>query len=268
MGNISKLDEQSPIREVIVFAISAGKIMLENGAETYRVEDTMEILCKSQGISKVQSFVIPTGIFLSVDHEGEIYTFLERVFSTDINLKIITEVNELSRNFVSQNLSIEDGIKALKKIKKSKKVSKQMMYLGSGIATSFFTLLFKGGPIEFVLSFILGMTVNFILEKSGKMFPSFFIKYIAGGLTTAFLSISVSVLGELVGISIDSDKIIIGVIMLLVPGVAITNAVRDTISGDYVSGLSRAAEALMIATAIAIGVGIVLNIFYSIAGGF
>jgi len=56
--------------------------------------------------------------------------------------------------------------------------------------------------------------------------------------------------------------------MLLVPGLPITNAVRDTISGDYVSGMSRATEAIMIATAIAIGVGTVLNVLYSIKGGF
>lgn len=268
MSEFTKLSFNSPIRDIILFSVSAGKLMLENGAETYRVEDTIEIICKSRGVTKVQTFVIPTGIFVSIDHDGEIYTFIERVFSTNINLQIITDVNELSRNFVNLNMSIEEGNKLLDVIGHKETYSPFVKYIGAGVATSFFTLLFGGGGLEFAMSFFLGMTMQWILEKSSSIFPSFFIRYIAGGLIIATLSFLSSTLASLAGISMNPDQIIIGVIMLLVPGVSITNAVRDTISGDYVAGMSRGTEAIMTATAIAIGVGLVLNVYYSITGGF
>lgn len=268
MKEFSKLSSDSPIRDIILLSVSAGKLMLENGAETYRVEDTIEIMCRSKGVTKVQTFVIPTGIFVSIDHNGEIYTFIERVFSTNINLQIITEVNELSRRFSSSSLSIEECRERLDTIGKNDGLPLKLKYIGAGISTSFFTLLFGGGNIEFIMSFILGMIVQWVLEKSGEIFPSFFMKYIAGGLATASLSFITASIASLLGIIIDPNQIIVGVIMLLVPGVPITNAVRDTISGDYVAGMSRGTEAIMIATAIAIGVGIVLNVYYSIAGGF
>lgn len=268
MKEFSKLSSDSPIRDIILLSVSAGKLMLENGAETYRVEDTIEIMCRSKGVRKVQTFVIPTGIFMSIDHNGEIYTFIERVFSTNINLQTITEVNELSRSFVSSNLSIDECRSRLDEISKDEGLPLKLKYFGAGVASSFFTLLFGGGNIEFFMSFVLGMIVQWVLEKSGEIFPSFFMKYIAGGLVIATLSFSASVLAAFVNISVEPNQIIVGVIMLLVPGVPITNAVRDTISGDYVAGMSRATEAIMIATAIAIGVGIVLNVYYSIAGGF
>jgi len=268
MEGFSKLNSTSPIRDIILLSVSAGKLMLENGAETYRVEDTIEIICKSKGVTKVQTFVIPTGIFMSVDHNGEIYTFIERVFSTNINLQTITKVNELSRSFVSSNLSISECSRQLEEIRQDEGVPLKLKYLGAGVASSFFTLLLGGGSFEFIMSFLLGMLVQWVLEKSGEIFPSFFMKYIGGGLVVATLSFSASELASLANIAVDPNQIIVGVIMLLVPGVQITNAVRDTISGDYVAGMSRATEAIMIATAIAIGVGIVLNVYYSIAGGF
>ena len=268
MKEFSKLSSDSPIRDIILLSVAAGKLMLENGAETYRVEDTIEIMCRSKGVSEVQTFVIPTGIFISIDHNGEIYTFIERVFSTNINLRAITEVNELSRSFAASNITIAECKERLSQIKNNKELPLKLKYIGAGVASSFFTLLFKGGLAEFIVSFILGVIVQWVVEKSSKIFPSFFMKYIAGGLVVATFAFASSSLAEALSFAINPDQIIIGVIMLLVPGVSITNAVRDTISGDYVAGMSRATEAIMIATAIAIGVGIVLNVYYSIAGGF
>ena len=61
--------------------------------------------------------------------------------------------------------------------------------------------------------------------------------------------------------SLHSDKIIIGSIMLLVPGLALANAMRDFISSDTVTGISRATEAILVATGLAIGVAIAMMIY-------
>ena len=59
----------------------------------------------------------------------------------------------------------------------------------------------------------------------------------------------------------NSDKIIIGGIMLLVPGLAITNAIRDTMAGDLVAGNARMMEAFFVSVAIATGAGTMLKLW-------
>ncbi len=85
------------IRKLLEIAIYAGKLMLENGAETYRVEETINLICKSKGIERTQNFTIPTAIFLSCEHEGEFYSYIERTKSIRIDLEIISLVNDFSR---------------------------------------------------------------------------------------------------------------------------------------------------------------------------
>ena len=61
--------------------------------------------------------------------------------------------------------------------------------------------------------------------------------------------------------SLNADKTIIGVIMLLIPGMAITNAVRDTLIGDTISGVTKLADCLVWAAALAAGIMIAISIF-------
>jgi len=78
--------ERSEIKNLLILSILAGKIMLKNGAETYRVEDTIARICKSRNIDFVETFVTPTGIFLSVEHEDDLFSYIKRINSISINL--------------------------------------------------------------------------------------------------------------------------------------------------------------------------------------
>jgi len=93
------------------------------------------------------------------------------------------------------------------------------------------------------------------------------MRNIFGGVVAAAASIAFSVLCVLLGIQVDMNIIIIGAIMTMVPGVAITNAVRDSISGDYVSGMSRTSEAIVISVALVLGVAVTLNGARLLLGG-
>lgn len=96
-----------------------------------------------------------------------------------------------------------------------------------------------------------------ILNKLSSLKLTFFINNFIG----AFLASLFSYIFVKLGIGQNLDKIIIGSIMYLVPGVAITNAIRDTMSGDFISGSSRGIEAIFSALAIALGVGVILNLY-------
>ncbi|OPJ56783.1 threonine/serine exporter family protein [Alkalithermobacter paradoxus] len=249
-------------KAILRVALYAGEIMLRNGAETYRVEDTIKRICKSRNLKHVSSFVTPTGIFISDDRFDGI-SFIKRVKSRTINLNKISKVNDFSREFVNSNISIKDAIMQLRKIDKIAKYPKFVRVLSAGFASSFFALLFGANFSDFVAAFIISMVAVLISSKIEKVSQTAFLSNTAGGAIIAILSIFFHTVG--VGASID--MVIVGSIMPLLPGVALTNGLRDFISGDLISGVSRVSEAILIAISIAVGVGSILNVWINVFGG-
>lgn len=238
--------------------LGTGELLLKSGAETYRVEDTMERIANSRkNISSVSSFVTQTGVFLSLEFEDEVFSNFKRVRGSSTDLNKVHHLNEFSRKFVSENISLEDGLSEINEIKNIISYSSFLKALFGAIAAAFFSLMFGGTLKDFSSSFFLSIIVVSILIHMGKYKVTFFIENFVGALLiTIFAILSVNLnLGD------NIDKIIIGSIMYLVPGVPITNSIRDTMSGDSLSGISRGMEAVFCALAIALGVGVVLNIY-------
>lgn len=257
--DLSRKSNRSEAKRLLLLAILAGQTMLKNGAETYRAEDTIERICKSRyGIKYADAFATPTGIFASLEFEGEIITYLIRVKSTKIDLNKINLVNEFSREFVNSNMSVDDGLTKLRRINKIDNYNVLIRSLFGSLACAFFSLLFGGTIKDFISSYLVSLVVLLSVNKIDKYKMTFFINNFIGATLASILSI----ISIKIGIGKNMDTIIIASIMSLVPGVAITNAMRDTISGDFVSGLSRGMEAIFSALAIAFGVGVVLNIYF------
>jgi len=249
---------RSQARKLLLLAILAGRIMLKNGAETYRVEDTIERIIKSRkNIRFADAFVTPTGIFASLEYEDEVFTYLIRIKSIRIDLNKINLVNEFSREFVSTNMSIEEGFNKLKDIDKEKTYPLILNSIFGGLSCGFLSFMFGGNAFDFISSLIIGFIVVFSINKIAKYKLSFFINNFIGAAIATLLSI----IAFAIGLADNMNVVIISSIMPLVPGVAITNAMRDTISGDFVSGLSRGMEAIFSALSIAFGVGLILNIY-------
>ncbi|MDR7869860.1 MAG: threonine/serine exporter family protein [Tissierellaceae bacterium] len=246
------------VKKLMNLAISTGETLLKNGAEAYRVEDTMERICKSRNnIYNVNSFVTQTGIFLTFEHENQSYVNFKRVRNVSINLKKISEINKFSRKFVCTNISLDDSLRTIETINKMKTHKKMYKAIFGAASAAFFTLMFGGNIRDFVASFIASYLVITIMNITNEFKLTFFIDNFLGAfLASLFASISIKI-----GLGSNLDKIIIGSIMYLVPGVATTNAIRDTMSGDSLSGLSKGMEAIFSALAIAFGVGVVLSIY-------
>lgn len=257
------MKEKSNIKELVIMAIYAGKIMLKNGAETYRVEDTIIRICKSRNIDYAEAFVTPTGIFLSVEYKNEIFTYVQRIKAIKIDLNKINLVNEFSREFVTTDMSTQEAMKYLRDIDNFNTYKKYTVLFFSGIASSFFTLLSGGSIIDFFAAFLSSALVVLSVRYLNKINVTFFLNNVIGASIATFISI----LFSLTGFGFNMDKIIIGSIMPLVPGVAITNAIRDSMSGEYLSGVSRGVEAVVIALAIAFGVGVTLRFYLYFSGG-
>lgn len=244
-------------KEAIIVALYAGEIMLRNGAETYRVEDTMRYILKSLDFSYSESFVTPTGIFLSSDSpEGENpYSVVKRVRTRCIDLNKVSQVNKFSRSMVAGEIPFEKAMDTLREIDKLSSYNRIVRALSASLLAASFSMLLGGTWLDFLPAFITSLAVQGTVLSLEKSSFSYFLNNIAGGFVAAVMAILFFTLGF--GNSID--KTIIGAIMTLVPGVAITNAIRDSISGDLMSGTARAAEAFLVAVAIASGVGIALK---------
>ena len=241
----------------------AGRIMLESGAETYRVEETICRICYSFGVDEADSFVTPTGIMVSICHDNKTYSLINRVKSRSVDLNKIDKINELPRTLQSEPMDLSHILKLLKEIDNGERYSFPLTLAFSALAAGTFSILFGGGFNDLLAATFIGFIIKIVTIKFQRLsINEFFINCI-GGATAASLTLLLVILG----FNINIDKTIIGAIMLLVPGLAITNAIRDTIAGDFLAGLTKAAEAFLIAISIAVGSGAILSFWINTLGG-
>ncbi len=229
--------------------------MMESGAETYRAEDTMDRMAISQNLTQSHSFVTPTGIIFSGNNN--LPTRLVRINSRTTDLEKIALVNAVSRKLAAGEIDIEATYKELKKIELEHKMYPfWIQIIAASIASGGFLWLFGADLIDVPHAMFAGgvgyMVADLLEEKTRvKFFAEFFAALVIS--TIAILSVTY-------GYGMQIDRIIIGSVMPLVPGLLITNAVRDLMAGHFVSGLSKGAEAFLTAFAIGAGVALILSI--------
>ncbi|WLR42428.1 threonine/serine exporter family protein [Bacillus carboniphilus] len=243
--------------DIMDICLLAGKIMLVSGAETYRVEDTMTRIAISYGAHNSHSFVTPTGIMLSIEGNEPTKTKLVRISERTTNLKKVTLVNSISRKIVAREIPLSEAYQQLKDIEKEHHTYPlYQQILAAAFASGCFTIMFKGSFIDFLPSLICGGVGFYCLVLFHRLLS---IKFFAEFTASVAIGI-LSYLLIMIGIGDHMDKVIIGSVMPLVPGLLITNAVRDLIAGHLVSGLSKGAEAFLTAFAIGSGVAVAISL--------
>lgn len=251
--------ERSEVKRIINISIKAGRIMLENGAETYRVEDTVQRMAASKGLENINVFVIPTGILISADHASETLTILERVNTLGIDLESISRTNDFSRKFTQNEYTLEESEKQLIELSNPPKFSRVIRTFSSGMGGGFFIFLFGGNFIEFVLAYFASALTIFCTDSLDSKHLNFFIRNMIGGFLASIFGVLSILAVRFLGLDASLNMVIIGPLMTLVPGVSLTNGIRDLISGELLAGSAKMMEALFIAIALAFGVGMVLQ---------
>ncbi|WP_373453637.1 threonine/serine exporter family protein [Paucisalibacillus globulus] len=227
--------------------------MLESSAETYRVEDTMNRIARAFGVENPQSYATPTGIYFSIDQAEP--ANMMRIMKRTTDLNKIAEVNSVSRRIAAGELDMKEAYHALKQLETLKVLySNKLMVFIAALASGCFTIMFGGIWADFLPSVVAG-GIGFIgflwFDKlvEIRFISEFVASFIIGLLAVFFIH---------TGLGVELDKIIIGAVMPLVPGLHITNAVRDLLAGHLVAGLSKGVEALLTASAIGAGIAVVL----------
>lgn len=245
------------LREILSITLLAGEILLRNGAETYRVEETMCHVGKACGAKRVEAFVIPTGIIVTVQNDEGALTQCSRVTERTINLSRIHKVNELSRRLTENRITPEQACSFLERIAKERTgFNLSTLILASGLVGASYAMLQEAAIQEIVPAFLAAMLVRYIAHVVSSLHMVRFLFEFFGAASAALIGI---VAGRIMP-ELNQDIIIVAALMPLVPGMAITNSIRDIIAGDLLAGISRALEALLTATAIAMGVVLVLTV--------
>lgn len=238
--------------DLLLFAADAARLMLENGGETYRAEDAAMGIISSQGGVEVDCFATSTGLMLSFSGEdGRVHSIIRRIKRRGMNLEKASLIDTMAKNLQTDTIDIMEATRQLDVVERMRERPAMVKMGASAIGAGFFTLLFGGALADAAASAIIGAAVSFLILRFQHMRLPEFLTSLAGGALAALASFAI----RLVIVSVHPDTIIIGVIMLLVPGVAITNAIRDIIAGDLLAGLARGADAVLTAAAISAGAG-------------
>lgn len=238
------------MEKLLSYAMDIGEQMLKSGAEVYRVEESVHRMCRAFGFVKTDVFTSTNSMIVTVEAEdGNPLTQSRRILSISSDFEKLHRLNKLSRKICEKHISGEEIESELNWVVSRKVYPFWLECLAYAVIAGAFTLFFGGNIIEMAVSFFVGATVRFAILLSdktvnNKMFSKFFSALIATLL--AFVAVKTNIIGSV-------DKVIIGNIMSLIPGIGLTNALRDLFTGDSIAGLLRSIEAVLTALAIAAG---------------
>lgn len=249
---------------ILNFAVHTGELMLKSGAETYRVEDTITRILEKHHFCSVNTFVIPTGIMVTI--EGKTFslsTKVVRVKNRTTRLDRIELINQLSRDYVAGEVTLAEATSRLNAISKSEGYKKHTVIGWIGVSCGFFSIMFHANILDFFITLLVGFGVGYLqIHLTHKHIVNFFVLFIC----SLFIGFSVMFCYAIFKDAIIIEPIIIGCIMPLLPGVAFTTAVRDAIGDELISGIARGVEALLVAVALASGIGISLSTSFWLGG--
>ena len=245
-------------QKTLDLAYEAGAILLENGAEISRVEETMRRIASHFGVEDESFFVLSNGIMAT----GKDYARSKFIPIKGASLDKVVAVNQLSRE-VEQGLctleQLEQRLKAIR-VMKAKPAWEQI--LASAVGSAAFCIIFGGGFMDSIASFIAGMVlwVFILFVASGRL--SRIVSTVSGGLLATLLCFVMF----RIGLGNHLSNMIIGAIIPLIPGVAFTNGIRDMANEDYIAGTTRLLDAMLSFFCIALGVALAFMLDENIFG--
>ena len=232
--------------KVLGFASEAGRILLENGAEISRVEETMERISSNYGEKGEKFFVLSNGIFTT----GRSYANAEFIPIKGARLDKVVAVNQLSRDIARLKLPFGAACERLEQIKRMPPSPMWMQLLAAAFGCGGFCAIFGGSLPDCAASLLAAVVLDLFVIKVGTPYLSKTL----GNICAGFIGTLLCILLFSAGVGRSLGNMIVGTLILLIPGVAFTNGLRDVANEDYLAGMTRLVDALMMFLCIATGV--------------
>ncbi len=235
--------------DLLCCALDVAVLTLKCGGEIYRVEETITRICRSYGASHVEVSAITSLIDATVRMpDGSLSSQMRRIPSSDNDLGQLERCNALSRRICAELLSYEEIQAQVHRIKARGKAPLWQDVLGALLTVGGFTVFFGGTLYDGLAAAVVGALMA-LLNRYAMPFANHFARTLLMSLLGSVLSFfAVSI-----GFGNNMDKIMIGTIMLVIPGLALGTALRDLLSDDTLSGVLRLSRSLLIAVTIALG---------------
>lgn len=236
--------------QYLFYAMSIGEQLLISGAEVGRVEDTIRRICMAYGAARVDVFSITSSIVTTMYGENfGICTQTRRVSAMGNDLYKLDELNQLSRKICAERPAPEQIRADLTKIMEGPRYSFGAQVFIYALISGSFSVFFGGDAKDMIASALIGVLLKFLEVFVKKGAANTLITALICSTAGGFLAN----LAVLLHIGSHADLISIGNIMLLIPGIAFTNSLRDLFSGDTITGLIRFMESVLLAIIIALG---------------
>lgn len=234
---------------ILCKALDIGENILKCGGEPHRIEDTIVRICSAYGSVHTDVFALPSLIIAGIRMpDGTTVSQMRRVYKTANNMYKLELMNDISRRICEGKIFLKDVDKEIEGAVERRPFNRYLVLLGGVIAAGGFAVFFGGTFFDALAAAISGFVVSiFNMHKvkfQSRMFYSLVVSFI-GALTSLALFH--------LGVGDNLDMIMIGTIMLVIPGLAFGNAVRDLLFGDTVSGIIQLVQAVLTAVMVAAG---------------
>lgn len=242
-------------QEVLDICLTAGRLMIEGGSEMYRVEDTMLRIARNAGVDDPRVFATPTCVFMSLD--GGDLSQMKQIRDRNINLELVDRVNQLSRLFAAKKIDLSELRERIIQVAQAPSFPMWLQVIGAGVLSATLMVLFMDNYdwVDFPGAAFVG-AVGFWAYCEFKEYTKVrFLSELIAAMVMGLLAVILNYLDPAMII----DHILVGALMTLVPGLALTNALRDLFMGDLLSGIVRMCEATLSALALGGGVGLILK---------
>lgn len=253
LNTSEKNSEELKKEHAFQLLVAAGEIQLQSGAEITRVEETMKHMAKSLEIESLETYIIANGIFTTAEGIHHMQRAgLKHIATGDTDLRKIEAVNSLSRELEDGSCSIEEAWTRIGEIRKMGDYPPHILIPAYSIGAGSFCYALGGSGNDAFVAAIVGLLLGVFFHILSRWNISKAIRTILGSMLVSILTIKIYEMG----FGDATNRIMVGGLIPMIPGVPFTNAIRDFVENDYVSGLIRLMDVLLILVSIVVGVGI------------
>ena len=246
------------LKKILKLTAGIGEVLTQNGAEISRVEDTMNRVALHYGVARIQVFIITNGVFVNLEMgDDEKNVSFRHIADPSVNLYKICQINELSREIIENDLSLDEALDRFHKIDHYITPPSPWHIAASGIGAAAFCYLFGGTIRDSAGALVMGAVLWAVFLILGIFHWNKVLRIVVSCFTAGLgccLLLRFSLIDGL-------GTAIMGSVIPLIPGLAVVNGIRDIADGDYLSGSVRILDAVVVFASIALGVGLAVKLF-------
>lgn len=250
--------EQYEKQKALKLAVLLGAALMENGAEIYRVEESIVHVLRAYGMKRVDVYALPNIIIVTIEIDDDIsFTKTRRIYHRSIDFERLIRLNDFSRKLSDNPIPPEEGMEELKIHCRGRGYSPVVIWLSYGLAAASFAVMLGGSLADGAVAIICVMLARMVsVPLEVRHANDFFTTLIA-----TYIQISVAFVFSTYFPQLHMNAITVGTLMMLFPGVAFMTAIRDVIAKDLSAGMIEIVQAVMVAVAIAVGSALAYQTF-------